>query len=162
LGDTALPGRAWICVQANWLTPEHILGAINRGNYYCSSGVELDKIVMDKDGITIAIKPREGVRYTTQFIGSLLGVDASGEAVRNSDGCEIRTTRDYAKEIGQVLHETTDLEPSYTFTGNECYVRAVITSDVGYPNPTGPKDVEKAWTQPVVPGQQTQAFVDGL
>jgi hypothetical protein len=153
LGDTALPGRAWICVQAHWLTPEHILGAVNRGNYYCSSGVELDEIVMDKEGITLAINAREGVRYTTQFIGSPLGVDTSSEAVRDSDGFEIRTTRVYSKEIGQVLHETTDLKPAYTFTGNECYVRAVVRSDVVHPNPTGPKDYEMAWTQPVVPGR---------
>ena len=49
-----------------------------------------------------------------------------------------------------VLHETTGLAPSYTSTGNELYVRAVVTSDAAHPNPTGPDDCEKAWAQPVV------------
>ena len=151
LGDTALPGRAWICVQSDWLTPEHILGAVNRGDYYCSSGVELDDIEVRGDRFTFAIRPREGVRYTTRFIGTPIGVDMSSEAVRDSGGREVRTTRTYSEEIGKVLYETTDLMPSYTFTGNELYVRAVVTSDVPHPNPTGPMDCEKAWPQPVVP-----------
>ena len=151
-GDTALPGRAWICVQSDWLTPEHILGAVNRGNYYCSSGVSLDEIVTTGDEFTFKIIPREGIKYTTRFIGTRIGVDTASEPVMDSDGNEIRTTRTYSEEIGQVLHEATDLAPSYTFKGDELYVRALITSDAAHPNPTGPNDCEKAWTQPVVPG----------
>jgi hypothetical protein len=153
LGDTALPGRAWVCVQADGLTPEHILGAVNCGNYYCSSGVTLNEVVRDNDRVALEIQPREGVHYTTRFIGTPLDVDLSSEVVRNADGELVRTTRRYSEEMGQVLYETMDLHPSYTFTGNESYVRAVVTSDSVHPNPTGPGDYEKAWTQPVVPGK---------
>ena len=47
--------------------------------------------------------------------------------------------------------ETTDLSPSYQFTGDELYVRAVVSSSVRHPNPTAPGDVERAWTQPARP-----------
>jgi len=151
LVDTALPGRAWIVVQSDELTPEKILGAVNRGDYYGSSGVILDDVETKDDGIGLMIRPREGVSYTTRFIGTPTGVDLSSSVVRDSGGSEIRTTRSYSEKIGKVLHETTGLSPIYTFTGDELYVRAVVTSDAAHPNPTGPEDCEKAWTQPVKP-----------
>ena len=157
LGDTALPGRAWICVQAEWLTPEHILGAVNRGDYYCSSGVDLDEIQARSDGMALKIQGADGVRYTTQFIGSRRGVDMGSKPIRDEVGEEVRTTKIYSEEIGEVLHETSGTEPGYTFTRDELYVRAVVTSDVLHPNPTAPNDYEKAWTQPVVPTQAAKS-----
>jgi hypothetical protein len=150
-GNTALPGRAWICVRSDWLTPEYIISAVNRGDYYCSSGVALDEVELGGKGIALQIEPKQGVRYTTRFIGTPRAVDMSSEAVVDAAGDMVRTTRTYSEEIGQILHETTDLTPSYSFTGNDLYVRAVVTSDVAHPNPTGPEDFEKAWTQAAVP-----------
>ncbi|MFT5087107.1 MAG: hypothetical protein ACI906_004530 [Candidatus Latescibacterota bacterium] len=150
-GLTALPGRAWICVRSDELTPKLILGAVNQGDYYCSSGVALGEVELNSEGIALQIKAKTGVRYTTQFIGTPKDVDMSSKAVVDSSGKTVRTTRTYSEELGQVLHETTDLAPSYSFTGNELYIRAVVTSDISHPNPTGPGDVEKAWTQAAVP-----------
>ncbi len=148
LGDTALPGRAWICVRSEQLSPEHVLGAANRGDYYCSSGVVLEEVEMRDDGISLAIRPKQGVRYTTRFIGTPRGVDVSSEPVLDPAGEQVRTTRVYSEQIGQVLSETDDLSPSYTFEGHELYVRAVVTSDVAHLNPTAEGDFEKAWSQP--------------
>ena len=154
LGDTALPGRAWIYVQSEWLTPAHILAAVNRGDFYGSSGVVLDAVNTRDGAIDLAICPQKGVRYTTRFIGTLKGVDLSSQAVQDAQGKPLRTTRNYSNEIGQVLDETTSLNPSYTCSGDELYVRAVVTADREHPNPTGPNDFEKAWSQPVVPSAQ--------
>ena len=151
-GDTALPGRAWIHARAESLTPERVLGAVNRGEFYSSSGVTLQEVEMTEAGIALSIAPREGVRYTTRFIGTPKGVDLSSVPVRDEDGNELRTTRVYSEEIGQVLFETKDLEPGYTFTGDELYVRVVVTSEVVHPNPTDEGDFEKAWTQPTLVG----------
>lgn len=150
-GDTALPGRAWICVRADALDAGALLGAINQGAFYCSSGVELEEAAVGGDGVSLTIKPRAGVRYTTRFIGTRKGVDLSSEAVRDSEGNEVRTTRRYSEAVGQVLYETGDLDPAYAFRGDELYVRAVVSSDTGHPNPTAPGDVERAWTQAAVP-----------
>jgi hypothetical protein len=151
-GDTALPGRAWICVRSETLTPDQVLGAVNRGGFYSSSGVTLREMETSKTGIALSIDAREGVRYTTQFIGTPKGVDMSSEPVLGEDGTEVRTTRAYSKEIGQVLYETNDLNPEYTFTGEELFVRAVVTADVVHPNPTDEGDLQRAWTQPVAVG----------
>ena len=152
-GDTALPGRAWIWVRSDDLTPDRILGSVNRGDYYCSSGVCLDDVELSDKGIALRIRPAPGVRYTTRFIGTPSGVDLASAPVLDASGTEVQTTRRYSDQIGQTLAETTDLSPSYDFTGDELYVRAVVISDVDHPNPTGPGDVERAWTQPVRPAQ---------
>ena len=150
-GDTALPGRAWICVRADRLDAGAILGAVGRGDFYCSSGVELEEATVDGDGVSLAIRPRPGVRYTTRFIGTRKGADLSSEAVLDPEGNEVRTTRRYSEEVGRVLHQTDGLAPSYAFEGDELYVRAVVTSDAAHPNPTAPGDVERAWSQAAVP-----------
>jgi hypothetical protein len=149
-GDTALPGRAWICVRAETLAPQSVLGAVNQGDYYCSSGVTLDEVEVGGGGIALQIRPQEGVCYTTRFIGTPKGIDLSSAAVLDAAGAEVRTTRAYSEDIGQVLYESTQLSPSYTCTGDELYVRAVVSSDRLHPNPTGPGDFEKVWTQPLV------------
>ena len=77
--------------------------------------------------------------------------------IRDEVGEEVRTTKIYSEEIGEVLHETSGTEPGYTFTRDELYVRAVVTSDVLHPNLTAPNDYEKAWTQPVVPTQAAKS-----
>ena len=120
-GDTALPGRAWICVRAEDLTVDQILGSVNRGDFYGSSGVTLEDVELNDTGITLRIEPQEGVRYTTRFIGTPAGVDLSSEPVLDEAGAEVHTTRRYSDQVGQCLAETTDLSPSYQFTGDELY-----------------------------------------
>jgi hypothetical protein len=60
-------------------------------------------------------------------------------------------TGEYSADIGKVVATSTDAHPSYTFTGNELYVRAKVTSTKPHPNPYAKGDVEVAWVQPVVP-----------
>jgi len=151
--DTALPGRAWICVRSDELAAESILRSINGGDYYCSSGVGLDEVEIGDEGIALQIRPQEGARYTTQFIGTPKGVDLSSKAVLDTTGKQVRTTRTYTQEIGHVLHETNDLAPFYTFTGDELYVRAVVSSSRAHANPTSPDDCERAWTQAAGPAK---------
>src|SRR5690606_22647180 len=49
----ALPGQGWIYVRANELTREAIMAALDRGDFYASTGVELEDLVADAAGITI-------------------------------------------------------------------------------------------------------------
>ena len=41
--------------------------------------------------------------------------------------------------------------PTYRLTGEELYVRAVVTSDQPPENPSFPNQKAQAWTQPVAP-----------
>lgn len=149
-GDTS-PGRGWSMVLAPELTPNAIAHAIMEGKYYATTGVLIDEIHADGKSLRVAIRPEEGVTYTTQFIGTSKDADLTPEPVLDAEGKPIAgVTGNYDKAVGMVLHETSDTTAVYTFTGNERYVRVKITSSEDHPNPFREGDKEMAWVQPVV------------
>lgn len=105
-GNPALagPGRGWIVVRAPELTPSAVLGAMERGDFYASTGVELVEYQARPDGMTVAVKKESFARYRIQFIG----------------------------RGGQVLHEALDSPASYAFRGTEGYVRARVLDSNGH------------------------------
>ena len=97
------PGRGWVFVRAERLAPRSIVEALDRGDFYASTGVELsDYRVTDKD-ITITIKQDSYSKYRVQFIG------------RN----------------GAILSEAISSPAVYEFKGDELYVRAKILESNG-------------------------------
>ena len=100
---TAAPGKGWIYVRATELTSTAILAAIDRGDFYASSGVALSDYKVDSKSITITIKPERDFKYRTQFIGA----------------------------GGKVLSESTSNPAVYKFRGNERYVRAKVVESNG-------------------------------
>jgi hypothetical protein len=149
---SAMGGRAWIMVRSKTLTQDGILGAMERGDFYCTNGVSLVDVRCNGKTVSLKIQDEEGVNYRTIFIGTPRGFDDSSSPVLDADGKEVRTTRRYSRDIGKVLSESDSLAPEYTFTGNELYVRALVLSDRAHPNPSIEGDVQKAWTQAFVPG----------
>lgn len=145
------PGRGWIMVKSDELTPDSLLTAINRGDFYGSSGVELESVEFDAATreLSIEIKPVEGETFTTQFIGTLQGYDSTTKDAKDADGNVVRATRVYSKEVGQVLAEVKGTSVTYKLTGKELYVRAVIHSSADHPNPSFKAQKKQAWTQPV-------------
>ena len=127
-GGDVSPGRGWIMVRAGRLEVGALIEAMKRGNFYASSGVELKDFSLRKGTYALRITPREGVTYSTRFVGTLKG-----------DGAV----------PGEVLATVEGLEPAYTLTGNELYVRAVVSSSKAHWNPSFKDQVEQAWTQPV-------------
>jgi hypothetical protein len=146
----AYPGRAWNMVRADRLTPERIMNAMLRGDFYASSGVSLRTVAAQPDRIQIEIEPEAGVHYKTQFIGTLRGVDCTPAPVFDASGKPVHTTQKYSQEIGKILAEDGSHNPSYQFSGDELYVRVLVASDRPHPRPTIPGAVKTAWTQPVV------------
>ena len=97
------PGRGWVFVRAERLAPRSIVEALERGDFYASTGVELsDYRVTDKD-ITITIKQDSYSKYRVQFIG------------RN----------------GAILSEAISSPAVYEFKGDELYIRAKILESNG-------------------------------
>jgi hypothetical protein len=145
------PGRGWIMVRARYLTPEHILRAIKAGDFYASSGVTLSDVRFDAKTRTlqIDIAADEGASYTTQFIGTRSDYDASSEPRLDKDGKPIAATRKYSDDVGEVLATVKGLHPQYKLTGDELYVRAVITSSLHHGDPSFDHQHQQAWTQPV-------------
>jgi hypothetical protein len=149
--DKSNGGRGWVVVQAAFLTPEHIIQAMEAGRFYASTGVALRQIRREADNISIAIEPAAGVTYKTQFIGTRKNVTMASEPVLDDKGEVIRTTRRYSSDIGVVLAEVEGPNPSYTFQGDEIYVRAKINSSRIKDNPYMAGEFEVAWTQPLQP-----------
>jgi hypothetical protein len=129
--DHANPGRGWIVVRAAKLDPEALIAAMERGDFYGSTGVELEDLGIENGRFFLKIRADSTVAYATQFIGAFPGFAES--------------------EIGLVLAEVAGSEASYQFRGDELYVRAKVTSSRLKPNPYRPDEFEVAWTQPVTP-----------
>lgn len=143
------PGRGWVMVLAEALTPEALISAMEAGRFYASSGVELAEVESTIDGLRVAVAPEAGVSYTIEFIGTRHGFDAGHAPVVDSQGKEIRATRRYSDDVGAVLSRTVGETAEYRFTGEELYVRARVTSSKRHPNPSEPGEFERAWVQPV-------------
>ena len=108
------PGRGWVHVRAPRLDSRALLEAIERGDFYSSTGVELQSVDATPTSLTVTIKAARSSKYRIQFIG----------------------------RQGRVLSEAVTPSATYTFTGDEGYVRAkVIESNGRY-----------AWVQPVPVG----------
>ena len=136
-------GRGWVMVRAESLTPESIIMAMERGDFYASSGVAVDDIRLAKGKYSFRIQPEKGVTYTTWFIGTRKNFKSSNDlAKRNS-------LKPSEAGIGEILGQSQLLEPSYTFDGDELYVRAEIMSSKKMTNPYVAGEQERAWLQPV-------------
>lgn len=103
--DVAGPGRGWVAVRAPRLEARAIVEALDRGDFYASTGVELTDYQATPQQIAITVKQRANVKYRVQFIG----------------------------KGGRLLREVTDLRAVYDIRGDEGYVRAkVIESNARY------------------------------
>jgi len=146
----ARPGRGWVMVRARYLTPESIVYAMEAGDFYSSTGVTLRDVRRAGRTVTVDIEPEPGVTYTTQFIGTRRGYDLTGKPVIDRAGIPVRTTQTYSAEIGRVLSEVRGNTATYTFRGDEIYVRARVVSSKAKDDPTSDETLgfERAWTQP--------------
>lgn len=126
-------GRGWVMVSAIRLSPSEIIKSLEGGNFYASSGVEIDSFGFEKESgkYWLKIKPKNGVTFSTEFIGTRKG-----------------TRMDQLDEIGKTLHTSTDLNPSYSLSDKDLYVRVRVTSSESHPNPSLKGQKQQAWLQP--------------
>ena len=146
-------GRGWVMVRSSQLSPTKIIDAMYRGDYYCSSGVELSEITADQKQIALKIAAKKGATYTTQFIGTRKSYDrttSKSAIIRNAKGDSMRVSRVYSDDVGCVLQTVEGNAASYKIQGDELYVRAVITSSADHPDPSFENQKQQAWTQPIV------------
>jgi len=144
------PGRGWIVVLARSLTVSELVKSMERGWFYASTGVQVDRFAVSRHGIEVRVHPQEGVEYTIDFIGTQTGFDAASESVVGEfTKAPLRTTRRYSNDIGRVLKSYTGTRAVYEFGNNDLYVRPRVTSTKRHPNPSSPGEYERAWCQPV-------------
>ena len=111
----ANPGRGWVMVKAPSLERGPILDALEAGAFYSSTGVTLTELEADSEGVHLKVEQEWHFAYTTRFTGP----------------------------EGKLLSEASGTEAQYSVSGDERYVRAVVSASDG----------TKAWTQPVFTGR---------
>ena len=111
-------------VRAARLEADALLEALEGGNFYASTGVVLEDVAATSTTLTVRVKTEGTSKYRIRFIG----------------------------RGGQVLHEATEPTGTYTFTGNEGYVRAKVLESNG----------RVAWVQPVQVARKTALATAGL
>jgi hypothetical protein len=97
------PGTGWVVVRAAALSASEILGALERGDFYASTGVELEDYKAADGVITVTVKPTPSSKYRIQFIG------------RN----------------GRLLKEVATSPAAYCLQGDEGYVRVKVLESNG-------------------------------
>ena len=120
-------GRGWIMVQASSLSVEALIGAMESGAFYASTGVTLQEILFDGGKLSIEVDPEPNVSYQIEFIGCKKGSSAS-----------------------ELLESHTGKTASYILTDDILFVRGRITSTKRQDNPIEDFVYEMAWTQPLV------------
>jgi hypothetical protein len=129
-GGNVSPGRGWVMVWAEELDADQLVESMERGEFYASTGVELKEVTYDRGSRkhVIDITPVEGAEFETKFIG---------------------TRRSNPDETGAVFATISGTTAEYQLSGDELYVRAVVTSTHEHSNPSYSGQKEQAWTQPV-------------
>jgi len=131
------PGRGWVMVRGNAAEPDAIITAMEQGEFYASSGVSIRDLQVDDGSYTVDIAEEPGVEYVTRFMGSRVNVEDNDDATP------------------EILARTSTNPASYSYRGDELFVRAVVESSRPHPNPHCKGDREVAWLQPVVPEHRT-------
>jgi len=74
------PGQAWVMVRADTLTPDAIVGALSRGDFYASTGVKLDRVETGREAIVVAAAGGAGHRFTLVADGAVQASVRGSEA----------------------------------------------------------------------------------
>lgn len=152
-GQGAQPGRGWVMVLADKLDPETLVDSLEAGRFYSSSGVTLRKVEISTSSITVEVAPAADATYTIQFVGTKKGFNATSKRMSDDEKKALELTRKYSSDVGATLKTVKGASATYEFTGDELYVRAVVTSSLQHPNPSVKGQLQKAWVQPIVPAK---------
>lgn len=149
--SASISGRGWIMVKSARLHPDDIIQAIEKGDFYASSGVEMDKMTWEKSKpLLLFPKAEKDEVFTFTFIGTRKGFNRTNSKIRTTSGEALRITHRYSDDVGEILQVTKGKYASYQPTGDEIYVRCLIESNKPMKYPLRDGDVKRAWIQPIV------------
>ncbi len=124
------PGRGWIMVRAAELKPAALIEAMEKGDFYATTGVELSKLSFSNRKLELAIDEEAGVAYVIQFWGA-------------------RKVKGNKVPQAVLLKEVRGTQAGFKMRKKHLYIRAKIVSSKPKENPYAEGDMETAWTQPV-------------
>jgi hypothetical protein len=131
------PGRGWVMVNADELTPVAVTNAMNKGKFYASSGVFLEELIISDYSIKIIVDEKKtNNEISINKINGNLSEDSS-------EGIFI----EFIGEAGKILSTLNSSSVTYNFDRSQKYTRAKII--VRRKNSFGKIAEFYAWTQPV-------------
>ncbi|MDQ3024414.1 MAG: hypothetical protein M3R04_08545, partial [bacterium] len=74
--DAGSPGRGWVMVFADTLTPTAITRSLATGRFYATTGVLLERVLTYDQGVRVEVAAQPHVDYLIEFIGTRRGFDA--------------------------------------------------------------------------------------
>lgn len=150
-GGTATSGRGFVMVKAEKLDADALVTAMQKGDFYASTGVLLNEVSFDETSreLKVKIKGEPGVKYHIEFRGTAKNYDRAVQEVPAPADDNHPVRLKHSEDVGKLLSSSDGTEARYKMTGDELYVRAIITSDKIMTNPATPGQLQKAWTQPV-------------
>jgi hypothetical protein len=97
------PGRGWVMVRAPRLDARLLLDAMERGEFYATTGVVLQDVRAGARAVTVTVAPDAWAKYRIQFIG----------------------------KGGRLLRDVAATTATYEIAGDEGYVRARVIESNG-------------------------------
>ena len=97
------PGQGWVVVRAPRLEARALVDALERGDFYASTGVELADYQASAQQVKVVVRATSYSKYRIQFIG----------------------------QAGRVLRESVEPAATYDIRGDEGYVRARVLESNG-------------------------------
>lgn len=132
----AVPGKAWIMVEAPRLTEGAITRAIRRGNFYASTGVFFSDLKLSKHNVSLKVDTERTEKTISEGIGDC--------RESSTGGCGYRI--EVVTKDGKVLHSVDGTELDYDFSDIDKYIRVRVM----YTMKSGENyQTYFAWTQPV-------------
>jgi len=153
----ATPGHAWVVVRADRLEPEALMTALQKGDFYASTGVELKDVSFSNRTLHVAIQPEAGIQYEIRFVTTRTSFNRTVERFDDpANGKKpARTGSQYSADIGRLAKTVHGLEGAYTLAPDDLYVRAIIVSSKRPQNRlSNQPEFDTAWTQPYLPLQR--------
>lgn len=156
----------YVQVLAETLSKPSVFSAMRRGDFYASTGLDLESVAFDRQSrtLTVSADPKFGDDCRIEFIGSKQGADISvkevvkwqieGELnswlVNSRKFSRQRSVERYSEEIGQTLKIAKGRKASYTLQPDDLYVRAKVVSPANAETDNREPQFAVAWTQPIL------------
>ena len=103
------PGRGWIVAKVKELAKNNIVSAIKSGDFYASTGIEMENIIINNNVMELEIKPEIGWTHNSNMQYRI----------------------DFITQNGQVIKQINDIKAKCNLENHSGYVRATISSSSG-------------------------------
>ncbi len=123
-------GRGWVMVNADSLDASALIGGMEAGEFYATTGVNFEQIWLDDEILRVKVVGEPGETFTITFLGARKGSSEPEEFVTIEGS-----------------------EASFEVTDDIAFVRCKVISSRLQENPIEDLIYEMAWTQPVTGNQ---------